>query len=171
MTRRHFARTTSIAACFFLSGAESAGCSSTHMDVRSAAADAQFLVDALKCTGSGEFNVTWHGSVPLKQTLNVTEGISLTVTGTDSSRFSKDGYGDTATIDGGSITSQTGIFHVSGASTLTLDNLVLQGGKSTTVGGGGGVEAHGHDHGHPTVNAIDSSFIRNNGSIAGGWTS
>ena len=91
MTRRHFARTTSIAACFFLSGAESAGCSSTHMDVRSAAADAQFLVDALKCTGSGEFNVTWHGSVPLKQTLNVTEGISVTVTGTDSSRFSLDG--------------------------------------------------------------------------------
>lgn len=168
MSLRRVVRTTGVAVGFFLSGAESAGCGSTQMDVKSTA-DAQILMNALECTGGGEFNVTWHGIVAIAQTLNVTGGISLTVTGTGSSKFPLDGSVDTATIDGDSITLQTGIFHVSGPSTLTLQNLVLRAAQSTAGSGGGAIKAHGYADGHPTVNVVDACFIENNGSFAGEW--
>lgn len=173
-----WARAAAAAACFFLSGAESAECASTQMDVNSTA-DAQTLVERLDCTGGGEFNVTWHGRVETYETLNVTEGVSLTITGAKSSNFSLDGHVHTAIIVGDKITSETGLFSVSGACTLTLNNLVLQGGHSITTFGAGAVEARGSEYvsgafepqgsagADQTVNVIDCLFKDNNGTNSG----
>lgn len=168
MFLRRLARTTAAAACFFFSRAESVECVSTHMDVHSAA-DAQTLVEALSCTGGGEFYVTWHGSVETTETFSVTEGVSLTVAGAKTSTLTLEGGVRTATIVGYNITSKTGIFSVSGASTLTLDNLVLLGGNSTTEVGAGAVEARGEASGTPTLNVIDCLFLYNIGTDAGVW--
>ena len=166
MSLKRLAGTAVVAAFFLLSGAESAACVNTVMDVASTAA-AETLVEALNCTGGGEFNVTWHGRVRIDRTFEVAGGISLNVTGKYYSSLSIDDDVRTATILGDATTSQTGLFVVSGASSLTLKRLVLQGGQSKTPHGAGAVEAQGTGDGTQTVNVIDCQFRNNTGTIAG----
>lgn len=166
MPLRRLAQTTVVAACIFLSGTEPAPCIDTARDVTSTA-DAQNLADDLNCTGEGEFNVIWYGNVAISQTFYVSDGISLNVTGKNSSILSLDGDEGRGTIVGDGITSETGIFFVSGSSTLTLSNLVLQGGNSTTEYGSGAVEAQGSADANQTVNLIDCLFTNNTGFSSG----
>lgn len=160
------AQTTVVAAWLFLSGTASAPCVDTARDVTSTA-DAQILADDLNCTGEGEFNVIWYGNVAITQTFNVLDGISLNVTGKNYFILSLDGDEGRGTIVGDGITSKTGIFYVSGNSTLTLRNLVLQGGNSTIEDGAGAVEAQGSADANPTVNLIDCLFTNNTGISTG----
>lgn len=166
MLLKLLARTTGIAVCFLLSVVESAECSNTQMDVNSTA-DAEALVEALDCTGGGVFKVAWHGSVATNQTFHVTEGVSLTITGKQTSMSALDGHEGKATIAGDNITSQSGIFSISAASTLTLDNLVVQGGKPAIDYGGGAVDAQGSADANTTVNVIDCLFTHNTGNSSG----
>lgn len=166
MLLKRIARTTGIAACFLLSAGETAKCSNTQMDVNSTS-DAEALVEALDCTGGGVFNVAWYGSVATNQTFHVTAGVSLIITGTNSSLFALDGHEGKATIAGDKITSQSGIFSLSADSSLTLDNLVLQGGKPAIDYGGGAIDAQGSADANTTVNVIDCLFTRNTGNSSG----
>lgn len=160
------ARTTGAAVLLFLSGAESAQCVDTQMEVASTS-DAQELSDALNCTGGGNMNVTWYGSVTISQAFEVPGGISLTVTGSNSASMALDGASPQAIIVGNELPSDSAIFNVSGASTLTLDNMVLHGAYSVENRGGGAIEAQGSVDGHLTVNVIDCLFTDNFGFWAG----
>lgn len=113
-------------------GVESAACAAgiIQADVTSAA-DAEGLVSILSCTGGGVFDVQWTGSVPIAEPFNVSGGSSLTVTGAPSSVLDGNSSG-VAVVDG---QGNDGIFDVSGASTLSLNNLMLAGGNSSTDGG------------------------------------
>ena len=158
--------TTVLAALAFLSAVESARCAETQMNVASAA-DARNLSDALNCTGGGDFSVTWYGSVTISQAFEVTDGISLTVTGSGASSMALGDGIPYAGIVGNELTPEAGIFFVSGASTLTLDNMALQGAYSEKRDGGGAIEAQGSRDAHPTINVIDCLFADNFGYWAG----
>lgn len=166
MGLNRLARTTCVAVLAFLSAAESARCADTEMNVASTA-DARDLSDALNCTGGGDFSVTWYGSVTITQAFEVPDGISLTVTGSGSSSVAPDDGIPSAGIVGSELTPETGIFYVSGASTLTLDNMVLQGVYSEKHGGAGAIEAQGSADALLTINVIDCLFMDNFGIWAG----
>lgn len=158
----------SVAASLFPSGVDSAQCADTQTIEVASTADAWHLSDALNCTGGGVFDVTWYGSVSINETIQVSDGISLTVSGSGfSSKPPLDGDAPTATIVGVKSTSETGIFHVSGASSLTLDNLVIKGGRSNHTTGAGAVRAKGSAGVIPTVSVIDCHFMDNYGRYAG----
>lgn len=160
------ARITGVAVLLLLLGAESTQCVDKQMNVTSTA-DAQDLSDALNCTGGGNFNVTWYGSVAITQTFEVADGISLNVTGSNRSSMALDDGIPPATIRGNELSSDVGMFYVSGASTLTLDNMVLQGVYSEKRRGSGAIEAQGSVNAHLTVNVIDCLFTDNYGYWAG----
>ncbi|CAM9869075.1 unnamed protein product [Choristocarpus tenellus] len=105
------------------------------------------LSQALACS-DGHFNVTWIHRVALNQTISVTEGSSLSITGT----------GD-AVIDGNFSNS---LFSVIGiGSRLRLENLSLLHGNSTI---GGAVSAFNGS----SVTAVDTSFQDNMAKFAAG---
>lgn len=121
----------------FMSGAESAKCPTSTVVVNvTSAEDVQILADALKCTGGGDFNVTWYSNLTLGQTIEVSYLTSVTITGSGSPVIHGGLGGDTygsAFLDG---ESGTALFSVSDGATLSLVNLILVGGKS---GNGGAV--------------------------------
>lgn len=165
-----FALAVGMASTLFISGVNSTECVNAQTIEVSSTADAQHLSDALTCTGGGVFDVIWYGSVSINQTIEVPDGISLTITGSGfSSSLPLDRSASTATILGVKSTSQTGMFHVSGASTLNLDNLVLQGGYSDDNTGAGAVKAQGASGVIQTVNVTDCHFKDNYGHYAGVW--
>ena len=166
MSLKQAFETAVVAASFIFSGAESAKCVNAAMDVVSTA-DAEALEETLKCTGGGEFNVAWYGRVTIQRAFEVAGGISLNVTGNYDSGLSIDDVRRTATIVGDRMNLRTGMFLVSGASSLTLNNLVLQGGYSDTPYRAGAVEAQGTGDGKQTVNVFDCQFEDNTGLIAG----
>ncbi|CAB1102169.1 unnamed protein product [Ectocarpus sp. CCAP 1310/34] len=150
-----------IAACALLlsaAGVESAACAAgvVQADVTSAA-DAEALVSMLSCTGGGVFDVQWTGSVPIAEPFNVSGGSSLTVTGASSSVLDDNSSG-VAVVDG---QGNDGIFDVSGASTLSLNNLILAGGNSSTDGGA--IHVTGAD-----VFVTDCGFQNNSATGYGG---
>lgn len=171
MTSCWFPKAAGVVACFLLLGAEAVQCSDAQTLEVTSTADAQDLADALNCTGGGGFSVIWYGSVVVNQIFQVTDGKSLTVTGFGSSpSLSQDVDTSTAAIIGQSIAVGVGMFCVSGASTLTLDNLVLQGAYSEDLleyGDAGVIKVQGSDGVSQTINVIDCHFTDNYGMLAG----
>ncbi|CAM9418710.1 unnamed protein product, partial [Laminaria digitata] len=99
--------------------------------------DVQNLTDALDCTGEGSFDITWYPSVTIVQRIEVSNKKSVTVTGIDLPSIRgklADDNGADAIAD-----AAAGLFSVTNGSTLSLNNLVLEGGKSEY---GGAVEVH-----------------------------
>lgn len=155
----------------FLQDVVSISCatSATVMTVASAA-DVQKLAAALECTGGGVFDVTWIGSIVIGDIIEVSGGSNLTVVGSGSPTSALNtesaGKNGAAVIDGGEI---SGIFNVSGPSTLNLYNLVLQGGNSTYGGAiTGDFFISPNVSGGVTITAIDCSFLNNYASVKGG---
>ena len=102
--------------------------------------DAENLAEALLCDGSGNFAVTWHGTVMLSRTLSVSNGSTLNVTGSTKSTG--------AAISGdGTIL----LIEVDLASTVSLTGLTLSGGDGAL-----------HVTEKSFIEVIDCSFVRNN---------
>lgn len=149
---------TALATQFFISGrAESAAYAAgiTEMSVTTRA-EAQSLIRVLNnCTTSRVIDVIWHGRVAIDQIFNVSCGINLTVTGSPEPLAG----GDAVIDNGGAI----GIFSVSDASTLSLINLILDGGRSPD---GGSVYAERLSR----VNVLNCTFTHNEAAVLGGAT-
>lgn len=147
----------------FISGAQSAPCSSSPvtMDVATAA-DVQGLTANMTCTGEGVFDVTWYGSLGIEQTLVVSGQKSVHITGSSNlstSTANPDPNEPDAIINGGKTTR---IFLVSNGSTLTLNNLVVNGGYSEESGGGVAVLSSA------SLNVSGCAFTNNRAATSGG---
>lgn len=132
-------------------------------------ADAHDLVSALECTGRGVFNVSWTGSIAISERIEVSNGISLSITGLSASSTvpDKESVISEAVVDA---RGSTGIFSVSGGSILSLANLVLKGG-SWELGGAIAVEQSYPTNSSTsinTVNAVDCTFLDNSVATHGG---
>lgn len=140
----------------FISPAASAPCpaGAVAMNVGSTA-DLQNMTNLINCTGKGSFDVIWTGTLPLLQTIELSDTKNLTITGSTYSTLLTGSLG--AGIDAGNT---TGLFAVSGGSTLRLQNLVLKGGSAED---GGGVDVRSSS----TVNVVGCSFLNNSASIGG----
>lgn len=157
-----------LALCVLSAAAQQAvsGACSTGVVVISvaSAAEAQSLADALTCTGGGLFEVTWSGSVAVTEPFQVSGGSTLNITGevgfAPGFVLDDDGMSSTGEIAAAIGQGTDGIFIVSGSSTLTLDNLVLQGGNSSA--GGGAIHAAG-----AAIGVRDCGFL-NNGAVGYG---
>lgn len=143
----------------FIAGAEAAECSSTTvvLDVASTD-DLQDFIDAVNCTGEGEFNVTWYGNLQVGEVIDISDQKRLTVTGSDSSVAGIDDDTDAvAVIDAGGT---NGLFSLSEGSTLILNNLVLTRGDSDS---GGAISASSSS----AVRVVDCVFSNNTASTGG----
>lgn len=116
-------------------------------------AELQTMITAINCTGEGMFDVTWIGSVPLLQTIEVCGKKQLTVTGSTSTPLNL----PSAAIDAGST---TGIFIVCNGSTLSLNNVLLEGGISSS---GAAIDARVSS----SVYLTDCGFTNNNATTGG----
>ena len=105
--------------------------------------DAKTLAEALLCDGSASFTVNWHGNVMIPQTLSVSNGSTLNVTG---SRSTDADTGAVVTSDGTLL-----LIEVGRGSTVSLTGLALSGGD-------GGLRVTGGSF----VEAIDCTFTNNN---------
>lgn len=152
----------------FLAGAQLAPCPSDPVlvDLRTTG-DIQRLSDAMNCSGPGEFNVAWHNSLQLDSRIEVSSRKHVTITGSSSTGIPTvtaaphDDTTDNATSnDPGNI---SGIFLVSNGSTLTMNNMALDGGYSED---GGAVTVLGSSY----LNVIDCIFTNNHASRNGGDT-
>lgn len=148
------------------SGSNSEPCSAgtISMDVATTS-DLELMRNILNCTGEGIYNITWVGSVPLEETIEVCENKRLTVTGSTSTGSTSTGSASaltdlpSAVIDAGGT---TGIFKVCNGSTLSLNHLVLEGGTSEY---GAAVDASSFS----SVYVADCAFT-NNKAASGGET-
>lgn len=143
------------------SGAGAAPCpaGTTSMDVATTA-ELELMINTINCTGEGVFDVTWIGSVPVVQIIEVCEKKQLAVTGstlTLTTAAPTDTDLPSAVIDAGST---TGIFRVCNGSTLTLNNLILDGGISTN---GAAIDARASS----AVYVTDCAFTNNNATTGG----
>ena len=122
-------------AMLYISGAETAPCSSDPVAVNvNSTSGVQGLINEIS-TGEGFFDVTWYDSVQIEQAIVVPAQKSVTITGSNSPTAStgeSEPNEPVATIDGGNT---TGLFRVSDGSILTLNNVVLNGGYSEDNGG------------------------------------
>ena len=147
----------------FMSRTESAPCPASTVAVHvTSAADVQDLTDALTCTGEGAFNVTWHRSLTITQTINVPNRKHVTVTGAGRPSIRgalPDGnnYGEDVDAGGGNF---TGIFFVCNGSTLRLNHLVLDGGSAEY---GGAVALHSSS----SLFILGCAFANNNAEKGG----
>lgn len=147
---------------------ESALCptNTTHMAV-SSSADTKALVAALACAGGGVFEVSWLGNVVISETIEISGGSRLAVTGTGPLPPALDdetGADIASRIDGGAT---TGIFFVSGGSSITLQRLIIQGGYATE-GGAITTNSSASASGKSTVNVTDCLFLDNHAITNGG---
>lgn len=133
--------------------------------------EAHELVSALKCTGDGVFDVTWIGSVAINQRIDVSDGISLSISGFDSSSTVLGDDGPVISDAEVDARGSTGIFSVSGGSTLSLTSLTLRGGSSED---GGAVHVENPSPNSittspiDTINAVDCKFFHNSATRHGG---
>lgn len=143
-------------------GAQPAPCPSDTMAVGlTSNGGIQALTDALNCTGAGVFDVTLHGHLQLKKTIEVSDQKNVTVTGfVDNAR---DGTSDACIYADIGDENATGLFSVSNGSTLNIHNLTLKGGFSEY---GGAVSVTSSSY----LYAFDCHFINNTASSAGGET-
>lgn len=113
----------------FILGVAPAPCSTETiaMEVGSTA-ELLSMINTINCTGEGTFDVTWTGSLQLGQTIELSDNKNLTITGSGAVPVAPHGV----VIDGGNT---SGIFSVSGSSTLSLKGLTLKGGSSNDGGG------------------------------------
>lgn len=158
-----FAKLVAGFAIAFISGAQSAPCSSSpvHVDVATTA-DVQGLTANMTCTGEGVFDVTWYGSLEIEQTIVVSDQKSVTVTGSSylsTSTAEPDANEPDAIINA---VNSSRIFLVSNGSTLTLNNLVLNGGYSEESGGGVAVLTYAF------LNVSGCVFTNNQAATTGG---
>ena len=114
--------------------------------VVSSAAEAFSLNQALNCSGQGQFEVDWIGEVLIPSTIEVSDGISLTVTG---SSFGT----DAAIINGSETTPGIQLFTLSDGAELELNSISLVGG----FGSGAAVYASAGSR----LMARDCSFVGN----------
>lgn len=135
-----------------VAGAAPCPAGAVSMDVATTA-ELQAMINTINCTGEGIFDVTWIGSVPLVQTIEVCEKKQLTVTGSASTPTNL----PSATIDAGST---TGIFRVYNGSTLNLNNLLLEGGISSS---GAAIDVRVSS----SVYVADCAFTNNNATTGG----
>lgn len=112
----------------------------------SSPAEALELSQALNCSGPGQFEVDWSGEVLISSTIDVSDGVSLTVTG------SSPLGADQAIINGGGI-SGVQLFTLRDGAELELNSVSLVDG----VGFGAAVSA---SEGSRLV-ARDCSFVGN----------
>ncbi|CAN0099250.1 unnamed protein product, partial [Ectocarpus sp. 12 AP-2014] len=82
--------------------------------------DALALATSLQCS-NGDFAVEWVGEVFLEETIRITGGTSLNITG----------FGPGATADGGG---NTQLFYVDGGSRLHLSDMALTNGNASDGG-------------------------------------
>ena len=138
----------------FMSGAEAAACSAGAISMNvTTAAELQNMIDTINCTGEGFFHATWTGSLQLGQRIELSDSKTLTITGSRPVLTNL----PSAVIDAGGT---TGIFGVSNGSTLTLDNLVLQGGASEN---GAAVDVRSFS----SVHVSGCVFVNNNSTTGG----
>ena len=145
----------------FISGAELVACPSetVSMDLTTTA-DIQSLTDAMNCSGEGFFNATLYNTVQIQQRIEVSNQKSVTITGSGFPTLraaTLDTDESSAVADVGNF---TGIFLVSGGSTLTMNALVLEGGRSKD---GGAVVVLSSS----SVHAFDCTFENNNATTGG----
>lgn len=141
-----------------LSGAEAGPCpaATTSMNVTTIAALPN-MINIINCNGEGTFGPTWTGRVQLAHIIELSDYKTLTVTGSRPilKTFPSD------VIYAGSTTS---IFAASNGSTLTLKNLVLQGGASKN---GAAVDAGSFS----SVDVVGCASTNNNATTGGGTRS
>ena len=145
---------------FFSSGAETAPCASSTVALHVATTyDVQTVMDELKCTGPGSFNITWHSSLEIDQRIDVTSQKSITITGSGSPIIRA------APVDNNNAesTANTGLFHVSNGSILLLSHLTLEAGNTSA---GGAVSVWSSSF----LFVFGCTFISNHASEFGGET-
>ena len=111
--------------------------------------DAEKLSEALLFDGPGNFVVSWHGNVILSDTLSVSNGSTLNVTG--SSDSADDGDSGAVIFSDGTVV----LFEVDLGSTVSLTGL-------TFSGGDGAVRVNGESF----VEVTDCSFMDNNRTLS-----
>ena len=136
---------------FFMSGAESAVCPSTTVDLNViSTADVHTLSDELACTGEGSFNITWHANLVIERRIEVSGQKHVIVTGNGfpslRGAFSED--------------NDAGIFSVTMGSTLRLSHLALEG---VNAANGGAVIVRSSS----SLFLVECAFRDNNASIGG----
>ena len=92
--------------------------------------DATTLAEALLCDGSASFKVNWHGHVVIFQTLHVSNGSTLNVTGSEST---EEADAENAAV----ISNGTLLFEVDLGSTVSLTGLTFFGGDGALRVAGG----------------------------------
>ena len=147
---------------YFIAGVEGVECLSNAVVIDVATADdLQNFIEAINCTGEGNFNVTWFGNVQIGVRIDISGNKRLTVTGSGSNPNSAAGIDDdidaVAMIDAGGV---NGIFSVSKRSSLNLNKLVLTGGHSLN---GGAISASSLS----AVRVVDCIFTNNTASTGG----
>lgn len=120
----------------FISGAETAPCPGGTVDIHvTEAGDLPRLSDVLNCTGGGVFNISWLSSLYIPQVIEVSSSKVVTVTGsgfpTISGVLNDDVDAVDVEIDSGST---SGMFSVSDGSTLSINDIVMNGGQSEEGG-------------------------------------
>lgn len=145
---------------FFTSGVETASCPSLTVALNvTTAVDVQYLTDLMDCTGQGVFDITWYSSLQIAHTIEVSNQKTVTVTGSGFPVIHAGPKDNSDNIDHGGT---PGIFSVSNGSTLYLNYLVFEEGRSD-------------DWGVVDVRASSSLFVfdcvfANNNASAGGET-
>ena len=94
-------------------------------------ADMQNLADAMNRGGRGVFNVTLYGSVQILKRIDVSNQKIVHITGFGFPAIRAAGGGNSSIDDAGNT---TGIFVVSGGSSLTVNAVALEGGYSEDGG-------------------------------------
>lgn len=137
----------------FLLGAVSALCPSSTVQVNvTSTADLQELTAALACSGKGSFDITWHSSLTVTQSIKVSDSKDVAITGSGFPR-----------IRGGAIVNAgagSGIFSVSNRSSLHLIDLMVDGGNAEN---GGAVNVYSSS----TLFVVGCTFVDNTASYGG----
>ena len=138
----------------FVSPTTSAPCSAGTITLNvGSESDLQAMTNTINCTGEGVFDVEWIGNLQLQQKIFLSGSKNLTITGSSARLPGVPGDG----MDAGNV---TGIFAVSGGSTLRLQNLVLKGGFAEI---GGGIDVRSSS----VVHVNGCSFTNNVASTGG----
>eukprot|EP00904_Undaria_pinnatifida_P000881 jgi/Undpi1/10794/HiC_scaffold_29.g13242.m1 len=114
----------------------------------------------MNCSGEGFFNATLYNTVQIQQRIEVSNQKSVTITGSGFPTLRAATLGTDESSAVADVGNFTGIFLVSGGSTLTMNALVLEGGRSKD---GGAVVVLSSS----SVHAFDCTFENNNATTGG----
>lgn len=146
----------------FIAGAEAVPCASGTVVINvTSLADVRHLTDAMGCTGEGVFDITWYNSLEIEERIEVSDQTSVTITGFG---FPTIRAGLTDNDDNAGVVidlkSTTGIFSVQNGSSLILEQLKLDGGRSKH---GGAVVVTSSS----SLYVYDCAFANNNATTGG----